>query len=44
MVNKLEDDALQALAYQCEIENEYEELIELEKFYEGFLSEGKLDG
>jgi len=35
----MEDDGLQALAYQIEIENEYRELLELEKFYEGFLNE-----
>lgn len=35
----MEDDALQALAYQLQLENEYRELLEFEKFYEGFLNE-----
>lgn len=35
----MDDDALQALAYQCELENqEQEELQELELFYKPFIN------
>lgn len=33
----MEDEALQALAYQCELE--YREMIELEEYYKQFLRE-----
>lgn len=33
----MDDDSSQYLAYQLEIENEYYELLNLEKFYQPFL-------
>lgn len=33
----MDDDAAQALAYQCELENEYQELLELEKEYQPYI-------